>query len=227
VRELRVIRRPPHRRRHAPLGRIPSHRHLSPYATLVLGGGYVEAGESGRWRIEHGTVVVHAAGEAHADWFGDRTTELIDFDVPEGIAAGAYRCDDADALAKAVLEGDTSAILPAALVRVPGEADWPDLLAAALRGNPALAIGDWAAEHGLRRETVSRGFAQAYGVTAARYRLGVRISSAVKSLTGGDAPLAEVAFANGFADQPHMTRALRSALGRTPAELRSVKSVQE
>jgi AraC-like DNA-binding protein len=187
----------------------------------------MEAGESGRWWVESGTVVVHAAGEAHADWFGDRTTELVDFDVPEGVAAGAYRCDDADELARAVLEDDVSAKLFAGLVPVSEETDWPDLLAAALRRDAALSIGAWASGHGLRRETVSRGFARAYGVTPVQYRLGVRISAAVRSLAVGDAPLAEVAFANGFADQPHMTRALRSAFGCTPTELRGVKSVQE
>jgi AraC-like DNA-binding protein len=214
------------RQKHAGLARIGSHRHLTPYATLVLTGGYREAGESGRWNVQPGMVVVHAAGEAHADWFGDRTTELIDFNVPASLPAGVYRCRDADSLANSVLRGggynDSFR-----LADVPGETDWPDLLAAALRGDPALPIGAWAADHGLQRETVSRGFVQAYGVTAARYRLGVRIKGAVASLTYGNEPLADVAFANGFSDQPHMTRAVRAALGSTPAALRRVKSVQE
>jgi AraC-like DNA-binding protein len=216
------------RQRHAAFTRIKSHRHLSPYATLVLAGGYREAGESGRWRVAPGMVVVHAAGEAHADWFDDRPTELIDFGVPSTVAVGVYRCGDADALAKSVLAGQgwTLAQL-AALAFVPGEADWPDLLAADLRRNPAVAIGKWAAEHGLQGEAVSRGFARAYGVTPARYRLGVRIKGAVASLTGGETPLADIAFANGFSDQPHMTRAVKTAIGSTPARLRRLKFVQE
>ncbi len=171
-------------------------------------------------------VVVHAAGEAHADWFSDRRTELVDFALPLEIAPGVYRCGDADALARSVLErgGDLAF---GTLAPVPGESDWPDLLAAALRGDPALAIGNWASKHRLQPETVSRGFSRAYGIGPARYRLGVRIKGAVTSLTIGAAPLAEIAVANGFADQPHMTRAVRSAIGKTPAELRRVNSVQD
>lgn len=214
------------RQSHAAFSRIGSHRHLAPYATLILAGGYQEAGESGRWRVEPGMVVVHAAGEAHADWFGGRVTELIDFYVPNDLVAGVYRCSDTDAVAKSVLHGERWTE-SASLIPVPGETDWPDLLAAALRREPALAIGGWAAKHGMRNDTVSRGFALAYGVPPARYRLGVRIKGAVASLTRGAAPLADVAAANGFADQSHMTRALKAATGATPAQLRNVKSVQD
>ena len=216
------------RQHHPAFARIESHRHLEAYATLVLAGGYCEAGESGRWRVEPGMVVVHAAGEAHADWFGLGSTELIDFDVDGTFSAGVYRCADADVLARSLIAGEWADIGGLGdLEPVTGEGDWPDLLAAELRIDPALAIGAWAREHGLRSETVSRGFRQAYGVSPARYRSGVRVKSAVQSLAWGKAPLAEVAFRHGFADQPHMTRALKAALGSTPAELRRVKSIQD
>jgi AraC-like DNA-binding protein len=219
-----LSRRATARQSHAAFTRIGAHRHVEPYATLVLAGSYREAGESGRWQVEAGMVVVHAAGEAHADWFGDRPTDLIDFVVPASIATGVYRCADADSLARSVLEGTPvlGVIVPAA-----GEADWPDELASALRTDPAMSISGWAAEEGLQPETVSRGFLRAYGVTPAQYRLGVRIKGAIASLTRGAAPLAEVAYANGFADQPHMTRAVKAAIGTTPAELRRVNSVQD
>lgn len=170
---------------------------------------------------------MHAAGEAHADWFGGSATELISFELERSLRAGAYWCSDADAIARALLAGEPPDCCLSSLTPVAGEADWPDLLAAALRDDSALAIGDWAAAHGLRPESVSRGFARAYGVTPAAYRLGVRVKGAVNSLGDGSLSLAEIAFANGFADQPHMTRALRSEIGCTPGQLRKVKSVQE
>jgi AraC-like DNA-binding protein len=209
------------------LGRIPAHRHLTPYATVVLAGSYLEAGESGRWRIQPGMLVVHAAGEAHADWFGGSATELISFELDRSLPAGAYWCVDADSIARTVLAGEPLDCCLSSLTPVAGENDWPDLLAGALRDDSAVAIGDWAAAHGLRPETVSRGFAKAYGVTPAAYRLGVRVKGAVNSLGEGSLSLAEIAFANGFADQPHMTRALRAEIGCTPGQLRKVKSVQE
>lgn len=225
---LTATERPRHRQSFSASGRIPAHRHLTPYATLVLAGSYLEAGESGRWRIQPGMLVVHAAGEAHADWFGGSATELISFELERPLAAGAYWCADADAIARTLLaDHQPPDCCLSSLTPVAGETDWPDLLAAALRDDSALAIGDWAAVHGLRPESVSRGFARAYGVTPAAYRLGVRVKGAVNSLSEGSLPLAEIAFAHGFADQPHMTRALRAEIGCTPGQLRKVKSVQE
>ena len=109
---------------------------------------------------------------------------------------------------------------------VRGEADWPDLLAADIRTDARLSLGDWAEQHGVRRETVSRGFLRAYGVTPAAYRLGVRVKAVVGALNEGGS-LADLAAEHGFSDQPHMNRAVRAATGRTPMQLRQVKSVQD
>jgi AraC-like DNA-binding protein len=216
-----------HRQRFSAFGRIAAHRHLSPYATLVLAGIYQEAGESGRWQIRPGMLVVHESGEAHADWFGGHTTELISFELRQPLSAGAYWCADPDALAKRLLAGMGANLTDSSLQPVAGEGDWPDQLATTLRRDPGVAIAAWAAAHGLRPESVSRGFLRAYGVTPAAYRLGVRIKSAVNSLISGNRPLAEVALEHGFADQSHMTRALRAEVRCTPGQLRKVKSVQE
>src|SRR5437764_10625734 len=50
-----------------PLLRLPRHRHAAPYAALVLSGGYVEAGDAGRRRMNAGDVAFHRAFEAHAN----------------------------------------------------------------------------------------------------------------------------------------------------------------
>lgn len=224
---LIATERPARRQHFSAFGRIAPHRHLTPYATLVLRGSYHEAGESGRWRIEPGMLVVHAAGEAHADWFGGHPAELISFELHGRVAAGAYWVRDPDEISNSLLREDRAPAWPLSSLRpVVGENDWPDLLAAELRRNSALPIGEWAAANGLRRETVSRGFARAYGVTPAAYRLGVRLKGAVDALNGGSQSLADVALQHGFADQSHMTRAFRAQIGCTPGQLR-VKSVQE
>ena len=43
------------------------HVHKRAYAALVLSGGYEEAGDSGRHRVQAGNVVLHEAFEAHLD----------------------------------------------------------------------------------------------------------------------------------------------------------------
>ena len=56
--------------------------------------------------------------------------------------------------------------------------------------------------------------------TAARL---LRAEAAIEAIGGTDAPLAAVALDAGFADQAHMTRAVRELAGATPARLRSVQ----
>ena len=216
------------RQRHPPNNHIPSHRHLAPYGTLLLEGGYCEAGETGRWHVQRGTLIVHARGEAHADWFGHLPTRLIDFSIPDEIPPGVYRPSDVDELACSI--GSSEDRLRSALAGlqiVLGESDWPDLLAADIRKNTRLSLGEWAEEYGVRRGTVSRGFFRAYGVSPAAYRLGVRVKAVIEGLHAGRARLAELAAEHGFSDQPHMNRAIRAATGLTPAQLRQVKSVQD
>jgi AraC-like DNA-binding protein len=214
------------RQRHPARWHIPAHRHLSPYATLLLEGGYCEAGESGRWNVEPGMLIVHARGESHADWFGGRTSQLVDFSVSEQVEPGVYRPDNVDNLIGRIGADDRPLEL-GPLEPVAGESDWPDLLAADIRRDARLSLGDWADRHGVRPETVSRGFLRAYGVSPAAYRMGVKVKAVVAALHGGGDSLAELAAEQGFADQPHMNRAVRDATGCTPTQLRQVKSVQD
>lgn len=67
-------------------------------------------------------------------------------------------------------------------------------------------------------------------VTRARLGMGparaarlLRVEAAIDALRRTDAPLAAVAQDAGFADQAHMTRALRRHAGATPAAIRSVQ----
>jgi AraC-like DNA-binding protein len=74
--------------------------------------------------------------------------------------------------------------------------------------------------HGLAPESVSRGFARAYGATPKRVRYEQRARRAVDLLLRGTLPLAEVAQLAGFADQAGMTRAVRELTLQTPAAIR-------
>ncbi|HET7032249.1 MAG TPA: AraC family transcriptional regulator, partial [Casimicrobiaceae bacterium] len=61
---------------------------------------------------------------------------------------------------------------------------------------------------------------QVFGVTPARFRLVSRTHLAVRALRETRAPLGDVAYACGFADQAHLTRAIRVLCATSPERLR-------
>jgi AraC-like DNA-binding protein len=94
--------------------------------------------------------------------------------------------------------------------------DWPDLLAADLLEDPNRRLEDWANEHDLALETLSRGFSRAFGITPVLFRSEARARKAFEQIVEGTEVLSKVLEASGFADQAHMSRAIRSLTGATP-----------
>jgi AraC-like DNA-binding protein len=211
---------------------LPRHRHSEGYITLVLSGGYVEAGDAGRFRVAPGDVLIHRPFEAHCDFFGGARAQLLNLPLPGGAPETAVgSVPDPDSIQR-LAETDLSAAahrLCAELVPARSENDWPDLLAAALRRPGKVAIGEWSTRHGLAPATVSRGFHKAFGTSPARYRAEARARLAWRAIAaGGNGALADLAYALGFADQAHMTRSLIGLTGSSPTGLRlRVKSVQD
>jgi AraC-like DNA-binding protein len=77
------------------------------------------------------------------------------------------------------------------------------------------SLADLAAASGLSRFQVVRAFSQVTGMTPHAYLVQRRIRSVRRMIAKGT-PLADAAFASGFADQSHMTRAFVRAYGITP-----------
>ncbi len=67
---------------------------------------------------------------------------------------------------------------------------------------------------------LSRVFRAQTGMTVAGYRTQLRVNLALQMLTDGGIAIAEAAALCGFADQSHLTRALRHHTGFTPAQVR-------
>jgi len=113
----------------------------------------------------------------------------------------------------------------------PGEQDDPaDRLAGRLTMDPSTVIGEWAASNRHSREWLSRRFSRLYGVDSALFRVEARARLAWRRIVASDEPLAGIAAECGFADQPHMTRAIGRLTGRSPSAWRrnrAVTSVQE
>ena len=83
-----------------------------------------------------------------------------------------------------------------------------------------LRLSELAREAGVHPAHLSRAFGERYRETIhARVRR-LRLEWAVRRLVESDDPIARIALAAGFADQSHLTRALKARTGMTPAAYR-------
>jgi AraC-like DNA-binding protein len=204
---------------------LPRHRHLRAYATVVLAGNLEESGYSGRLLATAGDVLIHPTLDCHANRMVCAGVKLIRLEWPDTDGAGGlYRLNEVDALARTAEKdvAEAALLLEQSLQKkwppAPGRKnDWPDALARDLAQNASTEIGAWAEANGLARETISRGFAAAYGVTPAVFRAETRARAAWLRVTRGSDCLCTIAAETGFADQAHMTRWIGRITGAPPA----------
>lgn len=216
-----------------PATEIRRHYHARPYATLVVEGGYEEAGDQGRHIVAAGDVLLHPAYSAHHDRVGSTHSFVLDLPLPmygrEWPAIG--KIDELDLIIR-LAETDVHEAQAVLLERLKPAAHPhhhpADRLAHAVTHDPSLAIGGWAAWNGFSREWLSRRFQLLYGIDAASYRTEARARRAWRRIVESREPLAQVALECGFSDQSHMTRAVGKLTGRSPGGWRrSVTLVQE
>lgn len=204
---------------------IERHMHAEPYAALVLAGGYEEAGDNGRFRVQAGDVLFHDGFEAHRNLLGRKGARVLNLRLSgnEGLV-GMARLADADTIAR-LAERDRRAALDLLLAQARRRDaihhDWPDELAGQLLHSPGLRLGEWGAERGLSPWTLTRGFTQIYGVAPETFRARARARRAWKWIRTTHLPLAAIAARLGFADQAHMTRGVRQLTGLTPQAWRA------
>ena len=202
--------------------RLPRHRHRHGYIAVVLSGGYQEAGLGGRFDVRAGDVVIHRPFDAHLDRVSRGGAEVLNLPLAESLDLPViFTIIDPDEIARAAERNPhTAALLLTPAGTVQAADDWPDRLASDLSNSPDQILSEWAEDAGLARETLSRGFRKAYGVTPARFRTEVRAHRALSLLSESDVPLAEVAAECAFADQPHLSRAILHLTGLTPGAWR-------
>jgi AraC-like DNA-binding protein len=205
---------------------IARHWHRDGYVTIILAGGYHEAGFDGRREMRAGSVIVHRAYDAHLDHVGSGGADLINLPLPDGLALPvAFTIDDPDAIAR-LAETDPRAaaesLQPSAVLSA--AADWPDRLAADLVRLPDQFLGRWADGAGLAAETLSRGFRSAFGVPPARFRAELGARQAMTMIEQVNLSLATIAADCGFSDQSHLNRAIVELTGRSPGQWRRSNS---
>lgn len=204
--------------------RLPRHRHYDSFIAIVLSGAYQESGDAGRFDVAAGDALVHSPFEAHRDHISAAGATVINLPCPvevQGIPR--WRVADPEALAVIAVRDPQEAARQFAAQALPSScriSDWPDLLAARLRELAPLSLAKWASAHALAPESVSRGFARAYGVTPHLYRAEARARHAIATIRFSKRSLAAIASDLSFSDQAHMTRAVRELSGRTPGQWR-------
>ncbi|HEY1837678.1 MAG TPA: AraC family transcriptional regulator [Rhizomicrobium sp.] len=202
-----------------PRATVPRHRHDRAYAALVLCGGYEECGSRGRFRVGPGDVLLHGAFDAHLDRFDNRETMILDLKLPRRVPFALGSIADVDAAVR-LAEKDAKAAGAYVCDRIVEKnappRDWRDALADVLLSEPNARLDAWAQEHRLSAETLSRGFGHTFGVTPATFRAEARAHRAYALIAGTAMPLCAIAADAGFADQPHMTRAVKALTGQAP-----------
>jgi AraC family transcriptional regulator len=83
-----------------------------------------------------------------------------------------------------------------------------------------LILDEIAGAVGVHPVHLCRVFRQQYRCTVGDYVRKLRLDFASRQLATSSASLAEIAFAAGFSDQSHFTKAFRRASGMTPVEWR-------
>ena len=204
---------------------MPRHSHASAYAALVIRGGYEEAGDRGRLNVRAGDVVLHECFEAHLDRIERRGAQVVNVALPPSVhvACGHGAISDPDRVLAEPRE-TAGALLLSLFKPAPRHMqDWPDLLAAELNADPFLDLGRWSDKVKLSPWTVSRGFQHVFGISPSRFRLRARTRRAWNAIRITRVPLAAIAASCGFADQAHMTRAVRALTGVPPMAWRCCK----
>ncbi len=226
--------------------RFRRHAHEGGHLCVVLNGGFLERDRSS-WR-DVGPGTIRISGGAHHDIdFGTAGAEclLVQIDDPIATSLSAPRFVAPDA----TLSQLTTRVRQALVVRSNARAlrldcALTELMAqlhrrlhrrrltsapiwlrqvremlSDLRGVPS--VRDLAHAVGVHRVHLARTFREHVGVSVTDCARRQRILYAIGLLEQGTMPLSEVAAEAGFADQSHLTRAIRATVGTTPAMLRA------
>lgn len=224
-------------------GEQPRHVHDHAQISFLLAGRIQE--RIGRRVYEPvAGACVKAAGTDHSDRWGADGAMMLSLRLPAVDDGGTLPIDrwaQADLarvalIVRAAIAGAAPAetgLLAADLLACIGRAEpaagappaWLGRVRESASELESFSIARAAEEAGVHRVHLSRSFARHYGLPLSLYRQHIRNARALAgTVRRRDEPLAGIACAAGFADQSHMSRALRLAIGATPAGLRRLFS---
>jgi AraC family transcriptional regulator len=221
------------------------HTHEQPHLCVVLDGAFAESGHT----LSKGMLRLSPAGDAHDIDFLSAQTRcfLITFnnefaqDAPVPVAPTfqnatlalpvieQLRHDLSHATVVAaellVLEAFARVTLGTATSRRDAPPAWLVRVRQALDDQPfnPPSTDLLAREAGLHPVYVARAFRAWYGCSLATYSRLLRLDGAIRLMLETKEPLVRIAATAGFADQSHLTRAVRHRTGLTPRAVRASK----
>ena len=229
-----------------PSTRFRAHSHDVPHICVVLEGGFVER-DGKSWRdVGRGTLRVSGAARHDIDFSMSGALCLVmDIDAGDMPALERPRFIENDGslvrLARDIQKVSTAAdpardIMTENLrvellaqvsrrlqTRTSPAPSWLTRVRETVHDSAGnLTVTQLAADAGVHRVHLARAFREHYGVSVSRYARRVRVQSALRLLAHASIPLSRVALEAGFSDQSHLTRAMRDAVGSTPAAIRSM-----
>lgn len=215
-----------------------AHEHRRSTFSMILAGSLVERVEGREHSAGPGQVSAKPGGISHADTYGPHGAVLLSFQ---------FRC--AKTARAAMGKGDWHWRLPRKdgpalaldAIRQSGRQydllwdvlgvsehrsasgeppEWLKWARSELDCRERLAdIGVLAAQAGVHRVHFSRQFVRHYGLAPSAYRQRQMAGRALRAMVDDQLSGAAAAHDAGFADQSHMTRAVRSAFGTTPRRI--------
>jgi AraC-like DNA-binding protein len=195
-------------------------RHIGSFAA-GLWDGPVETGHDG----EQAGYQLYLEPLAASRLLGVPLRELANASVPLEDLFGPFAAELEERLREAPDAGTRHAIAQRLLAgRLVAHRAPPDELRHVVRRLDAthggVRVGDLAAEVGWSRRHLSQRFQDELGLAPKTVARLARVAHAGELLRAGR-DLADIAYACGFADQPHFNRDVREFTGRTPGELRA------
>ena len=210
---------------------LVTHRHQLAYVSLVLDGHYSEQSVDGRFIVKTGSVVYHPPHHLHANTFECSSARVLNLRLrlEQGVQYSVAHvphlkrwlerlmrehAPNLATLLEEILHDRVSQ--PASMPR------WIDELGELLRDHTHReSISDGCRRLGVSPEHASREYRRNFGVSPQRFRREYRLRYACRALAAGTPPSVAAQQA-GFADQSHLGRVMKSAIGQTPAKYMSL-----
>lgn len=216
---------------YAPGEECRPHRHAEAQISLLLAGSYAEASLEGVRAVAGSNLSCKPGGFEHQNCFGDHGALILSVhDKTRMAAIPGYSVSALETRLAGVrlLDLATAGEAPAiAQEGGPGGALEVKPVQPALRdarrrllGEPDISIALLARSVGVHPVHLARLFRGAFGQPPARIRREVRAARVIDRIIRSRASLAEIAAAEGFSDQAHMTRAVGHVSGWSPGGLR-------